>query len=405
VTTAPSRPALDGIRVLELATFLAGPFAGCLLSDFGAEVIKVERPGAGDEGRRLGQTPETPPDRTPWWLTFSRNKRSVTLNLASAGGQDVLRDLVAKADVLIENFRPGTLERWGVGPNSLSEINGGLVVLRLSGYGQTGPYAPRPGFDRVAQAFSGAMFLTGEEDRPPGRAGISLVDYTSGLWGAFGVLLALRARDVNGGRGQVIDHALYESVLPFLADIPSDWVRERKIRTRSGNRHPKVAPGGCYLSGEDHWFLISATSDATYRRLMKALGLEKEAEDQRFATNHLRVENREALDDLINRAMARLSDAEIEDAFARNDVAASPVQNIQQVYEHEQVRARGDFTSIDDPILGAIPVARPTPNLVMTPGRIRTSGPAVGQHNSEIYGGLLGYTPDRIHELSSEGII
>jgi succinyl-CoA--D-citramalate CoA-transferase len=218
-------------------------------------------------------------------------------------------------------------------------------------------------------------------------------------------MLALRAREVNGGRGQVIDHALYESVLPFLADIPADWVREGRIRTRSGNRHPKVAPGGCYLSGEGHWFLLSATSDASYRRLMAALGLEREATDPRFQTNHLRVQNREALDALIDAAMGRLTDAEVEAAFARHDVAASPVQDVQQVYEHPQVRARGDFVQLDDPLLGPLPVARPTPHLLLTPGRVQASGPAVGEHNRDVYGALLGYSAERLEELQRDGTI
>ena len=399
------KEALSGVRVIELATFLAGPFAGCLMADFGAEVIKVERPITGDEGRTLGATDGTRGGKTPWWLSFSRNKRSVTLNLGTEAGRDVLRDLVRNADVVIENFRPGTLERWGVGYEELSAVNPGLVLLRISGYGQTGPFRGRPGFDRVAQAFSGAMYLTGEADGPPGRAGVSLGDYTSGLWGAFGVLLALRARDVNGGRGQVVDHALYESILPFLADIPDDWLRYGRIRNRSGNKHPKVAPGGCYMSGKGHWYLLSTTSQATYERLMRSLRLEAEMGDPRFATNALRVDNRPALDALIEKAMAAHDDAWLESEFDHNDVPYSPVQNIQQLYEHPHVRERGNFTFIQDPELGGVPVARPTPHLTMTPGQIRTTGPSVGEHNGEVYGGLLGYPDSKLDQLAADGVI
>jgi crotonobetainyl-CoA:carnitine CoA-transferase CaiB-like acyl-CoA transferase len=399
------KDALFGIRVIELATFLAGPFAGSLLADFGAEVIKVERTVTGDEGRTLGATDATRGGKTPWWLSFSRGKKSVTLDLSREPGRDVLRDLVRTADVVIENFRPGTLEKWGVGYDQLSALNPGVVLLRISGYGQTGPYRERPGFDRVAQAFSGAMFLTGEADGPPGRAGISLGDYTSGLWGAFGVMIALRAREQNGGRGQVIDHALYESILPFLADIPDDWVRHGRIRQRSGNRHPKVAPGGCYRSGQGHWYLLSTTSQATYERLMRSLGLEGAITDPQFVTNALRVENRAALDAIIDATMAAHSDDELEAEFDRHDVPYSPVQNIAQLWEHPHVRARGNFTAIDDPILGSVPVARPTPLLSMTPGRIRSTGPAVGEHNQDVYEGLLGYSRERLEELSANGDI
>jgi succinyl-CoA--D-citramalate CoA-transferase len=397
--------ALADIRVIELASWLAGPFAGCLLADFGAEVIKVERPGSGDEGRKLGLLDAADNTRTPAWVTFSRNKKSVTLDLRRDDAQNIIFGMVEKSDVLIESFRPGTLESWGIGWKELSEVNPGLVMLRISGFGQEGPLRDKPGFDRVAQAFSGLMYMTGEPDAGPSRSGVSIGDYGSGLWGAFGVMMALHARSINGGRGQFIDHALYDTILPFLFDVPFDWVRHGKIREREGSRHPTIAPGGAYASREGHWFMVTATSPAAFESLMRCLNMDDIVEDERYASAAFRLENRSMLDTRIQKRMSELSDTELTELFDHYQVPFSPVLNIQQLWEHPHVQEREDFVFIDDPVIGPIPTAKPRPRLSLTPGSIRSTGPAVGEHNTEIYCDLLGYSPERLRELQDSGVI
>jgi crotonobetainyl-CoA:carnitine CoA-transferase CaiB-like acyl-CoA transferase len=399
------RDPLSGITVLELASWLAGPFTGCLLADFGADVIKVERPGSGDEGRTLGGATEADPTRSPWWVTFSRGKRSITLDPSTSAGREVLLDLVRRVDAVTESFRPGTLEKWGLGWDQLQQVNPGLVLLRISGFGQDGPLSSRRGFDRVAQAFGGFMYVTGEPACPPTKAGVSIVDYSTGLWGAFGVLLALQARAVNGGRGQVVDQALYDSMVAYLGDQPYDYVRHGTIRERSGSRHPKVSPGGVYRSGDGHWFQVSATSQATFERMVTALGLQEMLADPRYATNALRVQYRQPLDDLLQQRMDELGDQELIDAFERHEVAYSPVQNIQQLYEHPHIKARRDFMTIDDPLLGPIPAAKITPRLTLTPGGVRSTAPRLGEHNDEVYRGVLGYSAEKLAALAGAGII
>jgi len=397
--------ALGDIRVIELASWLAGPFAGCLLADFGAEVIKVEQPGKGDEGRKLGLPDASDDTRTPGWVTFSRNKKSVSLDLRREEARKIIFDLVEKSDVLIESFRPGTLERWGIGWKDLSEVNPGLVMLRISGFGQEGPLRDKPGFDRVAQAFSGLMYMTGEPDRGPSRCGVSIVDFGSGLWGAFGVMTALHARSNNGGQGQFIDHALYDTILPFLFDVPFDWVRHGKIREREGSRHPTIAPGGAYASGEGHWFMVTATSQAAFEGLMNCLGLTDIVQDERYVSAAFRLENRPILDSRIQGRMRELSDNELIELFDRFQVPYSPVLNMQQLWEHPHVQARGDFVTIDDPVIGQIPTAKPRPQLSMTPGSIRSTGPNLGEHNAEIYGELLGYSAEHLQQLHDAGVV
>jgi crotonobetainyl-CoA:carnitine CoA-transferase CaiB-like acyl-CoA transferase len=404
-STMESPTALGDIRVLELASWLAGPFAGCLLADFGAEVIKVEQPGKGDEGRKLGLPDPSDDTRTPGWVTFSRNKKSVSLDLRRDEARKIVFDLVAKSDVLIESFRPGTLEKWGMGWEELSEVNPGLVMLRISGFGQQGPLRNKPGFDRVAQAFSGLMYMTGEPDSGPSRCGVSVVDFGSGLWGAFGVMTALHARSVNGGRGQFIDHALYDTILPFLFDVPFDWVRHGRIREREGSRHPTIAPGGAYASGEGHWFMVTATSRGAFEGLMNSLGLDEIVQDERYGSAAFRLENRPLLDSLIQGRMSELSDTELTELFDKFQVPYSPVLNIQQLWEHPHVQERGDFVTIDDPVIGPIPTAKPRPQLSLTPGSIRTTGPGVGEHNAEIYGGLLGYSVEDLQRLRDAGVV
>jgi crotonobetainyl-CoA:carnitine CoA-transferase CaiB-like acyl-CoA transferase len=329
----------------------------------------------------------------------------MTLDLRRNDARKIIFDLVEKSDVLIESFRPGTLEKWGIGWKELSEVNPGLVMLRITGFGQEGPLRDQPGFDRVAQAFSGLMYMTGEPDAGPSRSGVSIVDYGSGLWGAFGVMMALHARSINGGRGQFIDHALYDTILPFLFDVPFDWVRNGKIREREGSRHPTIAPGGAYLSGEGHWFMVTATSPAAFEALMRCLGMDDILEDERYASAAFRLENRSQLDSRIQEQMGRLSDDQLTQLFELHRVPFSPVLNIQQLWEHPHVVERQDFVFIDDPTIGPIPTSKPRPRLSLTPGRIRSTGPAVGQHNADIYCHLLGYPADRLRELQASGVV
>jgi crotonobetainyl-CoA:carnitine CoA-transferase CaiB-like acyl-CoA transferase len=376
--------------VVDIATLMAGPWIAQRLGDFGADVIKVEQPGGGDHQRRWGSKKKGEPI---FWKSISRNKRSVTLDLRRPAGAKVLKRLLADADVLIENFRPGTLERWGLGPDVLHEINPGLIIARVTGFGQTGPYRDRPGFGTVAEGMSGFSHLTGAADGPPTLPSMPLADGVAGLTGAFAVMLALYHRDANGGGGQVIDIALTESLLTLMEPSLLEWDQLGTNLGRTGNTLSHVAPRTAYQCADGEWVALSASSQSIFERLALAVGRPEMVDDPRFRSNADRVLNIEALDAIVGGWMASHTRAEALRLMDEAEVAVGPIYDLPSVYADPQFKERGSFTAVEDPDLGTMRLVNVTPRLSKTPGRIRSTGPGLGQHNAEVFA-ELGLTPE-----------
>ncbi|MCH8835398.1 MAG: CoA transferase, partial [Proteobacteria bacterium] len=365
---------LSGMRVLDVATFIAAPYCTAILGEFGAEVIKVEQPGSGDPFRRFG-TPTGRADSTLAWLSEGRNKRSVTLNLRHPEGADLFRRLVAKSDVVCENFRPGTLEKWGVGWETLSALNPGLIMLRISGYGQTGPYKDRPGFARIAHAVGGLSNLAGMPGETPVTPGsTSLADYMSGLYGAVGVLLALRHRD-RTGRGQYIDIGLYESVFRMLDEMAPVYGRTGKVRGREGAGTANACPHGHFQTRDDRWVAIACTTDKMFGRLAEAMGQPELASAGRYGQQARRLANRDEVDRLASRWVGSMSLAEVMEICLAHEVPCGPLNTIADIFADPHFKARGNLVTIDDPEVGEVVVPSVIPRLSETPGRIAHLGP------------------------------
>ncbi|MEV4415797.1 CoA transferase [Catellatospora sp. NPDC049609] len=394
--------ALSDIRVIETGTLLAGPFCGQLLGDFGAEVIKLEDPGKGDPMRQWGR--EKPHGQSLWWPVVARNKKSVTCNLRSAAGQDLVRRLVADADVLLENFRPGTLERWGLGWDELSAINPRLILVRVTGYGQTGPYAPRAGFGSIGEAMGGIRHVIGEPDRPPARAGISLGDSLAATYAAYGTLAALHARE-RTGRGQVVDSAIYEAVLAMMESLLPEWAVAGYQRERTGAILPNVAPSNAYPTADGSDVLIAANQDTVFARLCDVMGRPELTTDARYATHGARGAHQVELDDLISEwTRTRPADkllAELHEA----GVPAGGVYTAKDMLADPHIAAREAIVRVPHPDFGELPMQNVAPRLSADPGAVRWAGPALGQHNDEIYGSLLGLSEDEQAELRAQGVI
>jgi crotonobetainyl-CoA:carnitine CoA-transferase CaiB-like acyl-CoA transferase len=410
MATQPVAPAevkaggpLSGIRVIETGVLLAGPFCARLLADFGAEVIKIEAPGDGDPMRTTGQA--LLDGKSLWWPNIARNKKCITLNLRVPEGQELLRQLIAKADVLLENFRPGTFEGWGLRYEVLRQLNPRLVFARVSGYGQTGPYRGKPGFAAVAEAFGGLRHLVGFPDRAPCRVGISLGDSLAGLFAALGTLMALYHRDVNGGQGQMVDTALYEAVFALLEGSLTEYDLTGFVRSRTGTLLPGFAPSNLYPCQGGQWIVIAANTDGLFRRLCILMGREELISDPRFATQVVRAQHREAIDETI---AAWTADQDLNDLLSRLEAAtipAGPVYSIADIVKDPHFQARDMFLTLHDRLLGAIRVPGIVPKLSETPGAARFPGPALGEHNHEIYGSLLGLGEEKIEELVTRGVI
>ena len=398
---------LEGVRVVEMGSLLAGPFCGQLLGDFGAEVIKVEAPGSGDPMREWGRHRKE--GRTLWWPIIARNKKSITLNLREAEGQELARGLISKADVLIENFRPGTMEKWGMGYEDLRETNPGLVMVRVSGYGQTGPYRERAGFGSIGEAMGGIRHVTGFPDLPPPRAGISLGDSLAATFGALGALTALFHREANGGRdggrGQVVDVGIYEAVLALMESTIPEHVLTGHTRGRTGSVLPFVAPSNIYPTSGEDYVLIAGNADNVFRRLAKAVGSPGWAEDERYATHHARGENMEELDAMISEWTKARTGEEVLSVMAEAGVPAGKVFTAADMMEDEHYQARGNVVEVEDPEIGSFPMQNVVPRLTETPGEVRWTGPALGQHNDEVYGGVLGLGEEERAGLREREII
>jgi crotonobetainyl-CoA:carnitine CoA-transferase CaiB-like acyl-CoA transferase len=373
---------LAGKRVVDIATLMAGPWAAQYLGDFGADVIKVEQPGIGDHQRRWGSQKN---DEPLFWKSISRNKRSITLDLHTEPGSGVLKKLLADADVLIENFRPGTLERWGLGPDVLLEINPRLIIARVTGYGQTGPYRERPGFGTVAEGMSGFSHVTGQADGPPTLPSMPLADGIAGLTGALAVMLALYHRDANGGQGQVIDLSLCESLLPLMGPALLDWDQLGVSARRTGNTLNQVAPRSAYECGDGQWVALSASSQSIFERLARAMQMPELSSDPRFVDNQARVRHIDHLEAIIGGWMLTRPRSEVLAIMEAAEVAVGPIYDIPSVFADAQFQARGSFVTVEDPVLGPMRLVNVAPRLSKTPGRIRHTGPALGEHNAEVF--------------------
>lgn len=393
--------ALKGIRVLDIATFVAAPFCGTILADFGAEVIKVEQPDGGDALRKFGTITECGDSLV--WMSEARNKKAVTLDLRSPQGAEMFRELVKASDVVLENFRPGTLEKWGLGYEALREVNPGLVMLRISAYGQTGPKRGEPGFARIAHAFAGLSWLAGEADGPPVVPGsTSMADYVSGMWGAIGVLTALRARD-KSGRGQFIDLGLYESVFRLLDEIAPAYAKYGTVRERMGADTVNVVPHSHYRTSTGEWVALACTNDKMFERL--TVLMDQPQLFDKYPTSAIRVENR----DLINGLVAKwMSERTLEDVIAATrsgGVPCAQIYSIKEIFEDEQYRARGNLMTVQDPRVGELVLPAPVPRLSETPASFRHAGRSLGADNADVYGQLLHMSQGQLEEARKSGAI
>jgi len=397
---AARRP-MQGVRVLDAATFIAGPYAGAVLAEFGAEVIKVEQPGGGDPMRRFGTA--TPRGDTLAWLSEARNKRSVTLDLRAPEGAALFRRLAAQADVVIENFRPGTMEKWGLGWDTLNAANPHLVMLRVSGYGQTGPYRDRPGFARIAHAVGGLSYLAGMPGETPVTPGsTSLGDYMSGLYGAIGILLALRHRDATG-QGQFIDIGLYESVFRVLDELAPRYAHEGTVREREGAGTLNASPHGHFACADGAWVAIACTNDKMFARLCKAM--ERPDLADRFAAVADRLRDRMIVDGEVTAWTRTHARAEVMARCLAHEVPAGPINSIADIFEDPHFAARENILRVADALLGEIAIPNVVPRLSATPGHVDTLGPTLGEGNAEIYGALLGLSAEELAGLRARGVV
>jgi len=396
---------LAGVRVVELGMLLAGPFTGRLLGDMGAEVIKVEPPGQPDPMREWGKSRYK--GRSLWWPVQSRNKKCVTLNLRTERGQQLLLDLVKHADALTENFRPGTLERWNVAPEQLWEANPKLVIARISGYGQTGPYAPRAGFASVSEAMGGIRYINGFPGEPPPRMHISLGDSLAGMYAAQGILAALYKRDALGfEKGQVIDVSLLESSFSLLESTVPEYDRLGIVRGPGGTGLKGVAPSNIFKSRDDKWIVIAANADNVFRRLCEAMGQPELADDPRFSTHLARGDNQEAIEGIVADWAGARDASEIDRALNEAGVICGPIYTIADIFEDEHFRARDMLLEHDDPEFGKYLGPGLVPKFSETPSELRWSAPwQEGSHNADVYCGLLGLSREDLAALREQGVI
>ncbi|MEF8757332.1 MAG: CoA transferase [Halobacteriales archaeon] len=393
---------LDGVTVLDAGTMLAAGTAGRVLADFGARVIKVEQPETGDHLRHFGSQKD---GVGLWWKYLGRNKESVTLDLSTERGQVVFTDLVREADVLIENFRPGTLEGWDLGWETVSDVNPGLVMLRISGFGQTGPYSDRPGFGTLAEAMSGFVSVNGYPDREPLLPPTGLADGIAGVFGALSTMVALFNRDANGGSGQYIDTSLLEPIFSLLGPQPLQYQQLGEVPERTGNRSSSSAPRNVYETADGRYVAIAASVQRIAMRTFDAIGREDLKDDPRFTDNESRLANVEELDDIIGGWMADHTRQEILDRFEEAEATIAPVYNVADILEDDHYRARGSVVEVPDDQLGDSLVHDIYPRLSETPGEIDHLGPELGAHNRSVYGDWLGYDGDTLTELRDAEVI
>ena len=396
---AKSNGPLEGVRVIEFGQLIAGPYCGQLMADFGADVVKVEPPGAGDPMRVWGR------GKYPlWWTVCARNKRCVTLDLRKPEGQEIARKLVAAADIVLENFKPGTMEKWGLGYDALKSVNPGVIMVRVSGYGQTGPYAERAGYASIGEAMGGMRYLSGYPDRRPSRTGLSLGDTMAATMACVGALAALEHRR-RTGEGQVVDAAIYEAVLAAMEATIPEYTVSNYIRERSGSVLPNVAPSNIYQC-RDGEMIIAANQDTVFRRLAIAMGRPALADDPRYATHQARGANQAELDALIDDWTRGFTMAEIDALMEANSVPCGKVYRAPEMLEDPHFAAREAIVEVSHPTWDALKMQNVFPKLSATPGRIRWAGPEkLGSHTEEVYGELLGLSRGELEDLSGRGII
>jgi formyl-CoA transferase len=382
--------ALDGVRVIELGGLIAGPYATSLFAQFGAEVIKIEAPGEGDPLRRWRKLHRVPgqSDTSLWWYSLARNKKSVTIDLKSEPGREIVRRLAKDADVLVENFRPGAMEAWGLGWDELSTINPRLVMVRISGYGQTGPYRDRPGFANIAEAMGGLRYVTGYPDRAPVRTGVSLGDTLAALYAVIGALIALHHRNVNGGRGQVVDVALYEAVFAVMESLLPEYSKLGFVRERSGGSLPGIAPSNTYPCQDGSYVVIAGNSDGIFKRLMHAIGRDDLAADPSLAGNEGRVQRVETIDAAITDWTMRHTLAQVLTALETADVPVGRIYTAADIAADPHYQARGMIEQVTLPDGGTLDIPAAVPKLSETPGRTEWIGPALGAHLDEVLASL-----------------
>ncbi|AMV10023.1 carnitine dehydratase [Geobacillus thermoleovorans] len=394
---------LEGITVLEMGNFVAAPFAGKIMAEFGAEVIKVEEPVSGDPLRSwrimYGHS-------SIWWYVQARNKKSITVNLRKTAGQQIIRELIPKVDVVLENFKPGTLEKWGLGYEELKKINPSIIMTRISGYGQTGPYRDKAGFGSVAEAIGGLRYLTGYPDRPPVRVGIAIGDLVAGLYAVIGTLMALRVRQEDSERkGQLIDVALYESVFSLLEGALPEYVLSGVVRERTGSTLPGVAPSNTYECKDGKHVVIGGNSDNIFQRLMKTIGRRDLADHPQYANNQGRAEHAELIDQAIEAWTKQHTLEEVLNALDEASVPAGPIYSIRDIVNDIQYKERGMLlpVKLEDGTECLFPGI--VPKLSDTPGQMKWVGPKLGEHNEEVYVRVLGYSHDQLTQLKKEGVI
>jgi len=393
---------LKGVRIIDAGNMVAAPFATVLLADFGAEVIKIEHPKYGDGQRKL----EPIMDGIPlWWKSVARNKRCITLDLGKPEGADIFKRLVKGTDVVVENYRPGTFEKWGIGYEAIRAIDPRIIMLRISGFGQTGPYKNRAGFGRVAEAMSGLTNLIGEPDGPPMSPGYPLGDLIAGIFGSLSVMMALYHRDLRGGEGQMIDLALYEAVFRFLDFDPIQYDQMKTVHMRTGNRVAYVAPSSMFKTKDGKYLTLAASTQSVWLRLAEAIGRIDMTTDPKFIDNSARVENSVECNGVVGAWIAQHTRDEVIEHFDKHGVAYSAVFDMEDAFRDLQYRAREAMVRVPDPDLGEAIVQNVVPKFSATPGSVDFLGRKLGEDNEEILCGELGLTREKLKELKDAGII
>jgi formyl-CoA transferase len=393
---------LANLRVVEMGQLVAGPFCGQLLGDFGAQVIKLEPPGTGDPMRQW--TRASPDDPPLWWSIIARNKQSATVDLRTEAGQHLARRVIDTADIVVENFRPGTLERWHLGSDDIAATNPRAVFVRVTGFGQTGPYAARAGYGSIGEAMGGLRYVTGDPDHPPSRVGVSIGDMLAGMFGAYGALVAVHAREQTG-RGQVVDVALYESVLALMESIVPEFALTGAIRERTGAVLSNVAPSNVYPTASGEYVLIAANQDSVFARLAAAMDAPELARDARYATHAARAVHHGELDDRIARWSVTYTSDDLERRLEEFGVPAGRMFRAPEMLADPQFAARQSIVTVDHPEFGGFPMPNVVPRLTWTPGAIMAPGPKLGEHNDLVWGDLAGIPAGERDRLHAAGVI
>lgn len=396
------RGPLQDLRVLEMGQLLAGPFCGQLLADFGADVIKFEQPEVGDPMRQWGR--EKPHGKSLWWPVVARNKKSATLNLRTEEGQTIIRELVAKSDILLENFRPGTLERWNLSYEALAEINPRIIMVRVTGFGQTGPYASRAGYGAIGEAMGGLRHVVGDPSTPPSRMGISIGDELAAVYATMGTLMAVHARE-RTGRGQVVDSAIYEAVLGMMESLITEYDQAGYIRERTGAVLPNVSPSNVFPTKDGKLMLIAANQDTVFKRLAAAMGRPELAEDERYATHGARGAHMRELDGLIADWTGTIDRDYLEQLLHEHGVPCGLIYRPPEMMADPHFQAREAIIEVPDPVFGKLKMQNVAPRLSETPGEIRHAGPELGADNNYVYRELLDIAEGTLEDYRQRGII